>query len=137
MAYFAWLDDQTWPRGHKAATFGSLKQITVPTEWPLDFDASAPPAPLPEPPLPPVPLERRKQLGAMLRGLGADLELREQRAPTWRNMTPEQAAKKLDEIAEDYARTPPAVNTREMNDYLAGIHDLSSPEKWSDGEIDS
>jgi hypothetical protein len=50
IAYFAWLDDQTTPRGRKAPTFGTLEKLTVPTEWPIGFDASAPPAPLPEPP---------------------------------------------------------------------------------------
>jgi hypothetical protein len=128
MAYFAWLDDQTWPRGHKAATFGALKQITVPTEWPLDFDASAPPAPLPDPPPPYVSLERRRELANMLRAVVADIQLKEQRSPTWRNMTPDQAVKRLDEIADEYARTPPAVNTKKMGEYLDSMTETSREE---------
>lgn len=66
IAYFAWLDDQTTPRGHKASTFRTLEKLTVPTEWPIDFDVSAPPAQLPEPREEMPSPERRRQLAKML-----------------------------------------------------------------------
>jgi hypothetical protein len=121
IAYFAWLDDQTSPRGRKAVTFGTLEKLTVPSEWPLEFDASAPPAPTAEPASPPISPERRKQLADMLRAIVAEHELREQRAPQWRNMTPAQAEDRLEKLAADYARIPPTVSTQVMEKYLTGV----------------
>jgi hypothetical protein len=121
LAYFAWLDEQTSPKGKKAATFRMLEKFTVPAEWPLDFDANAPPAPLPEPASPPISPERRKQLADMLRSVVAEHELREQRAPNWRDMTPAQAEDRLAERTATYAKTPPPVNTSDMAKYLEGM----------------
>lgn len=118
MAYFAWLDDQPVPRGRKATAFRGLDAVTVPSEWPLDFDASAPPAPPPEPRQEPISLERRKQLADMLRAAVAKAEPREQRAPTFRDMTAPQAEDRLTELAADYAGAPPQVVTPAMREYL-------------------
>jgi hypothetical protein len=123
IAYFAWLDDQTTPRGKKAAAFGTLEKLTVPTEWPVGFDASAPPAPLATTPSPPISPERRKQLADMLRAIVAEHELKEQRAPTWRNMTAPQAEDRLERLAADYARSPPTVSTQVMEKYLDGMRE--------------
>ena len=121
IAYFAWLDDQTSPRGRKAMAFRALEKLTVPSEWPLEFDASAPPAPLMEAGERPISPERRKQLADMLRAIVAEHELREQRAPQWRNMTPAQAEDRLEKLAEEYARIPPAVSTQVMEKYLTDV----------------
>jgi hypothetical protein len=75
IAYFAWRDDQTVPRGHKATTFRGLEKLTVPSEWPLGFDANALPAPLPEPREEMPSPERRRQLAEMLRQLVAGLAM--------------------------------------------------------------
>lgn len=82
LAYFAWLDDETVPRGRKAETFRSMRNgATVPTEWPLEFDLSAPNPPLyiPDPPVSPA---RRKELADRLRGIVAGWE--SPGAPTYR-----------------------------------------------------
>ena len=42
MIYFSRLDEMSKPRGRKASTYNALRVITVPTEWPEDFDATAP-----------------------------------------------------------------------------------------------
>jgi hypothetical protein len=119
LAYFAYLDGQTVPRGKKAVTFQSLTNgATVPSEWPLEFDLSAPPAPVRAPPSPPISSERRKQLADMLRGIVADIQLREGRAPTWRNMTAAQAEGRLEKLADEYTRIPPTVSTQVMEKYL-------------------
>jgi hypothetical protein len=123
LAYFAWLDDETLPRGKKARTFRSMTNgTTVPTAWPLEFDLSAPPAPawefdeleekLPTP-------ERRRELANMLRALVANVTLGEARAPTWRDMTPKTAEARLSELRDKYAGAPAQVNTPEMAAYLA------------------
>jgi hypothetical protein len=71
LAYFAHLDDQTWPRGKKVQTFRSMRNgATVPTEWPYQFDLSAPPAPMFEPDAPVSPA-RRRALADRLRALVA------------------------------------------------------------------
>jgi len=67
MAYFAWIDDQETPRGRKAIAFGKLEAIAVPTAWPIEFDASAPPSPSPEPMRPILTMEHRRELADMLR----------------------------------------------------------------------
>ena len=118
IAYFAWLDGQTFPKGAKAGFFARLERFTAPAAWPLEFDASAPPSPLPEPPSPPVSAERRKQLAGMLRAVVADHELRQARAPTWRNMSRGQAEDRLDALTADYAGAPPVVATPAMAAYL-------------------
>jgi hypothetical protein len=123
IAYFAWLDGQTIPCGRKATAFGALEKLTVPTEWPLWFDAGAPPSPLPdqreEMPSP----DRRKRLAQMLHGVVADIQLREGRAPTWRNMTASQAEDRLGKLSADYSRTAPAVSTPDMAKYLTGMRE--------------
>ena len=119
LAYGAWLDSRTVPRGKKFVTWGSLEKLTVPAEWPIDFDASAPPAPPPlDLPEPPVSRERRKQLADMLRGVVADIQLREQMAPTWRNMTAAQAEANLGKLGERYASEAPRVETKAFASYL-------------------
>jgi hypothetical protein len=123
LAYFAYLDDQTVPRGKKAPTFKSMRNgATVPTAWPLEFDLSAPPAPawefLEQQEKLPTP-ERRRELANMLRSLVANFTVKEARAPNWRDMTPKAAEARLAELAGKYASTPLSVNTREMADCLA------------------
>lgn len=133
IAYFAWLDDQTTPRGKKALTFGALEKLTVPTEWPLAFDASAPLAPLAEARSPPISSERRKHLGELLRGAVGDIRQREGRAPTWREMTAPQAEDRLEKLAADYTRVAPTVSTQVMEKYL---NDMSAPAE-NDEEIEA
>ena len=120
VAYGAWLDGQTTPRGRKAVTWGSLERLTVPSEWPLGFDANAWPQ-TSAGPSPPISSERRKQLADMLRAIVAEHELREQRAPQWRNMTTAQAEDRLEKLADEYARTPPTVSTQVMEKYLTDL----------------
>jgi hypothetical protein len=127
MAYFAWLDDQPVPRGRKVISLRGLDAITVPAEWPLDFDASAPPAPLPESREEPISPARRKQLADMLRGIVAHNEIRDQRAPTFRDMTAPQAEARLEKLAADYATAPPLVATPAMQEYLG---------RWIEPEAD-
>ena len=78
IGYAAWRDDQTWPRGKMAVTWRSLEKLTVPTAWPIEFDASAPPAPLPEPREELPSPERRRDLAAMLRQAVAHLGMPEE-----------------------------------------------------------
>jgi len=125
IAYFAWLDADTAPRGHKASTYASLKQITVPTAWPLEFDESAPATPgwefgaLEEKP---PTAERRRELADMLRAVVAGVALEDApRARNWRNMTPQTAEAKLSELTDKYASAPAQVRTSEMAAYLAKI----------------
>ena len=117
MAYFAWLDDQPVPRGRKVQSFRGLDAVTVPAEWPLDFDATAPPAPPPEPRQEPISPERRKQLAGMLRGIVADNQLREVRAPTWRDMSPAQAEDRLEKRGAEYPDQPLTLSPM-MREYL-------------------
>ena len=42
LAYFDRLDGMSQPRGKKAYTYSRPKVLTVPAEWPDDFDASCP-----------------------------------------------------------------------------------------------
>ena len=65
MAYFATLN------ANMARTYAALKQITVPTAWPLEFDLSAPAAPMREPREEPVSPARRERIANLLRGLVA------------------------------------------------------------------
>jgi hypothetical protein len=110
IAYFAWLDGQTVPRGRKAATHASRRQITVPAEWPREFDASAPPPQSLPPSEPSAAPERRRELANMLRRVMADIELAEKRPPTfdvrWRDMTLDQAEDRLAKLTADYAARP-------------------------------
>jgi hypothetical protein len=46
-------------------------------------------------------------------------------------LTPEARLKRLDEIADDYARTPPAVNTKEMRQYLDRMEEDRPPDEHS------
>ena len=46
MAYFAALDARTVPAGKKYWSSKALSKITTPTEWPIEFDSSAPTAPV-------------------------------------------------------------------------------------------
>lgn len=112
IAYFAWLDDQNFPRGGKAVTFGRMDSVTVPTAWPLEFDANAPPAALPEPREALPALERRRELGEMLRQLvdkwGAEPR---HRSADVRNV-PQKAA------PADYTCSAPLVNTAKFANYL-------------------
>jgi hypothetical protein len=116
IGYAAWLDDQTWPRGHKAATWRSLEKLTVPTVWPLEFDASAPPAPLPEPreelPTP----ERRRALAAMLRQAVAHMGMPEEprrigferaRSPAEAEAARQHFEARLPELQAEYCATAP------------------------------
>jgi hypothetical protein len=118
IAYAAWLDDQTTPRGNKAVTWRSLENLTVPTAWPLEFDASAPPAPLPEPreelPTP----ERRRALAAMLRQAVAHLAMPEEprrigfespRSPGEAEAARRHFEARLPELAAEYAANPPKI----------------------------
>lgn len=115
IAYAAWLDDQTVPRG-KAATWRSLEKLTVPTAWPLEFDASAPPAPLPEPREELPSPERRRELAAMLRQAVAHLGMPEEprrmglerpRSPGEAEAARRHFEARLPELAAEYAATPP------------------------------
>jgi hypothetical protein len=116
LAYFAWLDDQP-PRGRKAPTMRMLKNgATVPTEWPLAFDLNAPSAPLFDPygqsSAPEAPLERRRQIGAMLRHAVAGVAMPGQRRPLpdARYGAPSQAAEARavhERSLEELARLPP------------------------------
>jgi hypothetical protein len=134
IAYFAWLDDQTVPKGRKAVTFRMLDKLTAPTAWPLEFDASAPPAPLPEPREEMPPPRRRKQLADMLRRAVADIQLQEQRAPSWRNMTPAQAQDRLETLAAEYAaKSKVAVTTPEMARYLDDMQALEGAHAGAEG----
>jgi hypothetical protein len=121
IAYFAWLDDQTTPRGHKVATFQSLKKLTAPTAWPIEFDASAPPAPLPERPEQPLTPERRRALAAILRQAVAHLGMPEEprRIGFERSRSPGEAEAarrhfeaRLPELAAEYAAKPPQDRSR-------------------------
>lgn len=119
IAYAAWLDDQTKPRGAKAATWRMLEKLTVPTKWPLEFDASAPPAPPPEPreelPTP----ERRRALAAVLRQAAAHLGMpEERRSPGFerpRSPVEAEAARRhfearLPELKAAYEAQPPTMS---------------------------
>lgn len=112
LAYFAWLDDQTYPRGTKARAFASLRSLTVPTAWPLEFDASAPPAPMPDQPEPFVGIERRLQLGRMLRESVGGVEAPRRRAGDASDARDAHQPNRLDELAEEYRRVPPIVTGR-------------------------
>jgi hypothetical protein len=59
----------------------------------------------------------------MLRAIVAEHKLKEQRAPTWRNMTPAQAGDRLEKLAADYSRAPPTVSTQVMEKYLEGMRE--------------
>lgn len=108
MAYFAWLDGQDG--GHKAKTLAKLDRITTPSAWPLEFDASAPPAPVPEQPPPPVSLERRRALAAMLRdavrSTSADPDWRPKPPPHSRDASPQNWDERLAALQADYAANP-------------------------------
>ena len=118
IAYFAWLDDQTTPKGGKAATFRKLEKLTVPTEWPLEFDSTAPPAPLAEPKEEPT-RNRRRELGAMMHDLAASMAMPDAPRPTnWRDMTPAQAGDRLAERSATYAAVPPTASAELMEKYL-------------------
>jgi hypothetical protein len=127
MAYFAWLDDQPIPRGRKVTSFRGLDAVTVPAEWPLDFDASAPPAPPPEPREEPISPARRKQLADMLRGIVVNADPRERRAPTFRDMTAPQAEDRITKLTADYAAAPPQVVTPAMREYLGRWIEPTAP----------
>ena len=116
IAYGAWLDEQTTPRGMKAATWRSIEKLTVPTAWPLEFDASAPP---PAPPEPredlPTP-ERRRALAAMLRQAVAHLDMPEEprrqgferpRSPGEAEVARRHFEARLPELGAEYAARPP------------------------------
>jgi hypothetical protein len=64
--------------------------------------------------------ESAARVNAMAAKLRADL------APT-KELTPEARLKRLDEIAEDYARNPPALNTRDFAKYLDKIVEAARP----------
>jgi hypothetical protein len=133
IAYFAWLDDQTMPRGHKLSTFRTLEKLTVPTAWPLEFDVSAPPAP-PEPREEMPTLERRRELGARLSQLvaawGAEPRHRGRDA---RDAAPAGGPK-------DYSRDPPPqVSTPGLANYLAEMRGgdetaMTAEEAWARAE---
>jgi hypothetical protein len=125
IAYFHQLDPQ------KGRTYQSLRQITAPTAWPLEFDLSALPAPPYKSEERPSP-ERRRELADKLRALVAQITPMEARPPTWRNMTPATAAAKLDELKDRFASDAPMVNTREMANYLASMREEAAAEASTD-----
>lgn len=108
MAYFAWLDGQDG--GHKAKVLAKLDRITTPTAWPLEFDASAPPAPVPEQPVPPLSLERRRELAAMLRdavrSTSAEPDQRPKPPPHSRDAPPQNWDERLEALRAEYAANP-------------------------------
>ena len=120
IAYAAWLDDQTIPRGKKAATWRSLERITVPTAWPIDFDASAPPAPLAEPCEEPLTPERRRALAAMLRQAVAhvgpeqprDLGFKPPRSPADAAAARQHFEAHLPELKAEYETRPATLSAR-------------------------
>ena len=131
LAYFAHLDDETSPRGKKALTFRSMRNgATVPAEWPIQFDLSAPSWALVEPNEDLPSPQRRRELAAMLRAVVAGWDIsadgRKTRPPDVREApSPELKAQaiayheaRLAELAE---AGPPAVNTPDMASYLAGM----------------
>ena len=63
----------------------------------------------------------------MLRGIVAHNEIRDQRAPTFRDMTAPQAEARLEKLAADYATAPPLVATPAMQEYLG---------RWIEPEAD-
>jgi hypothetical protein len=91
LAYFAWLDDHSTPKGHKHPAFSQFENMTLPAEWPHEFDAKAPPTP---------PLEkreavspaRRMEIADKLRALAAGLVLR-QTGGRLRELSPADEAK--------------------------------------------
>jgi hypothetical protein len=111
LAYFAYLDGRTSPRGVKFETYRRMRAITVPAEWPLEFDASAPPAPMPEPEPEGIAPARRRELAAMLRN-GVDnayLPLNERlmtRRPGEAPPAPPPFATKLTEGVDAFADRP-------------------------------
>lgn len=106
MAYFAWLDRLTAPPGHRATAWGALRHITVPAEWPLEFDDNAPPSPLPDQPPPPTGIVRRRELGNLLRRVvDVGPEVSRRAAPDARD--PRQPSLKLEEGVDAFADRGP------------------------------
>jgi hypothetical protein len=127
LAYFAWLDDQTFPRGKKASTFRSLRNgMTVPTAWPLEFDLRAPPAPLVDPSERMASPEQRRWVAKSLKDLGAALAAKA--APDPR---PKPFTLPVDEGKPLYAGKAP-VSTPGLAKYLEGM----APQEGFDDAID-
>jgi hypothetical protein len=119
IAYFAWLDGQTFPAGKKAATFRLLEKLTVPTAWPLEFDVNAPPTPPLEPPQELPTPERRRALAAMLRQAVAHLGMPEEprrigferaRSPGEAEAARRHFEARLPELAAEYSARPPVIS---------------------------
>jgi hypothetical protein len=68
MAYFVWFGVVN------TEVFEMIGVLTVPTEWPQEFDASTPPPPDPKPPSPPLSDKRRRQLASQLKLVGVKLK---------------------------------------------------------------
>jgi hypothetical protein len=123
LTYFAWLDDQTSPRGKKFAAFSRLERLTVPTSWPIEFDASAPAAPPRRASEEEPSSERRHELAEMLRaavrGASPEHDARRARAADARDAAVAHHGARLEELQAEYATSPPVVATPEMDDYLA------------------
>ena len=107
LAYFAHLDEQTYPPGRKAAFYRKLEQITVPALWPLDFDLSAPPSPQTrglDDDWDLLPLGRRRDLADMQRSAVYATRVPEPPKPT-----PTPAQRFADTVA-DWAANPPVLS---------------------------
>lgn len=124
MAYFAWTDGLTTPRGRKFEVYRRFRAITVPTEWPLEFDPNAPPAPTPLPQPPPVSPERRRQLIDRLMAsvaLGPKAKappgLKQPRTPQEEAESRAYHSDRLEELGEEYAARPVRLSQEALSQF--------------------
>lgn len=109
-AYFAHL-------GLKAPA--AMKTLTVPADWPTEFDLDAPPTPMRDPEADrPISAARRRELANMLRGCISASGASPQR-PQDARQPPQSHEDKLAKLKEDYAHRPAEISTPEMAEYLA------------------